>query len=691
MLLASFPVSVRANGYNETWVDDDWDDPNENTDPDPYFNSIQSALDNTYSYGVVHVAPGTYDSVEIDDPVTLLGSGWDTEIAHDNVLIDIYCSDVYVSGFCLHHCDVGVYAESDSPDLYNITIANCYIYAADYACVWFVDCQNSTVINCELSSDEEEAAAVAFESCVNCAVEDCVIYRNGVGVFIDESVGCRVSGCWIVENMVGVWLGEEPFSVYGCIVSGCVIEENGEGVILGPNSADCQIIGNTIRNNEALFSGIHALVDADINQALLNNINGNIYGAYLEEDGEYPLLVGMLNWWGHASGPYHEYYNPLGEGDEITNKVYFEPWLSVMITNGTTEWVEGDGVLNGLNETDAAVDYYNAEGWESPACLSVVGYADNPGDPFVGDIGKYIDVIHSMGDFDELLILLFYTDADIEGFDEESLQMYYMSYMEEDGWQPCSYTGVDTNPYGFDDGEVDLDLVERWLIPPIVEDPLNDAEYAMDDIVRGYCVDDGEGFIFMMEMLTGPIDYGEYYIVIDSDQNPDTGLDDSLTGIDYIIVLGDPPVLLEWNEGAGDFDYVKEIDGFVYPPEHLLFAYLPFDDIDVTLGNPIDIAFVTGEEIYDIAPDEGLLTYTGPPYSGYIWAIINEETTPSTYDLTWMEGPFGARGDQKPIGPAEPVGGDIFTIDKLAVLTPYLLVALAIATATSILIKKRKH
>jgi len=44
--------------------------------------------------------------------------------------------------------------------------------------------------------------------------------------------------------------------------------------------------------------------------------------------------------------------------------------------------------------------------------------------------------------------------------------------------------------------------------------------------------------------------------------------------------------------------------------------------------------------------------------------------------------------DQKPV---KPVGGDVFQIDKLAMLTPYLLVVLAIVTASSILIKKRKH
>jgi len=38
----------------------------------------------------------------------------------------------------------------------------------------------------------------------------------------------------------------------------------------------------------------------------------------------------------------------------------------------------------------------------------------------------------------------------------------------------------------------------------------------------------------------------------------------------------------------------------------------------------------------------------------------------------------------------EPVGGDIFNIDKLAILTPYLFVTIVVLTATSVLIKKRR-
>jgi len=34
------------------------------------------------------------------------------------------------------------------------------------------------------------------------------------------------------------------------------------------------------------------------------------------------------NWWGDASGPYHSVNNPAGTGDNVTDNVLFEPWLT---------------------------------------------------------------------------------------------------------------------------------------------------------------------------------------------------------------------------------------------------------------------------------------------------------------------------------------------------------------------------
>jgi hypothetical protein len=38
------------------------------------------------------------------------------------------------------------------------------------------------------------------------------------------------------------------------------------------------------------------------------------------------------NWWGDASGPYHPTLNPSGLGDEVSDDVDFEPWLTSAVT-----------------------------------------------------------------------------------------------------------------------------------------------------------------------------------------------------------------------------------------------------------------------------------------------------------------------------------------------------------------------
>jgi len=85
---------------------------------------------------------------------------------------------------------------------------------------------------------------------------------------------------------------------------------------------------------------------------------------------------------------------------------------------------------------------------------------------------------------------------------------------------------------------------------------------------------------------------------------------------------------------------------------------------------------------------------TGDPYIGY-----DNEAPYYSRSLDRVSGAWTTYGDVDWLiralidcqGEAQPVGGDIFRIDKLSLLTPYFLVALAIATTTLILIKKRKN
>ncbi len=44
-------------------------------------------------------------------------------------------------------------------------------------------------------------------------------------------------------------------------------------------------------------------------------------------DGDFNDTVdARFNWWGHSTGPYHPLLNPDGQGDEVGDSIYFEPW-----------------------------------------------------------------------------------------------------------------------------------------------------------------------------------------------------------------------------------------------------------------------------------------------------------------------------------------------------------------------------
>jgi parallel beta-helix repeat protein len=61
-----------------------------------------------------------------------------------------------------------------------------------------------------------------------------------------------------------------------------------------------------------------------------NNFEGNQYGVYNSDD--MVLIDAENNWWGDASGPYHPSDNPSGLGDEVSDYVDFDPWLTSAVT-----------------------------------------------------------------------------------------------------------------------------------------------------------------------------------------------------------------------------------------------------------------------------------------------------------------------------------------------------------------------
>ncbi len=90
------------------------------------------------------------------------------------------------------------------------------------------------------------------------------------------------------------------------------------------SSIDSSFTGNTISGN---LIGI-TVDDRCSNVTLHNNsIHDNReFGLNVTRSGGHTINA-TSNWWGHATGPYHQENNSAGKGDNVTDDVEFWPWL----------------------------------------------------------------------------------------------------------------------------------------------------------------------------------------------------------------------------------------------------------------------------------------------------------------------------------------------------------------------------
>jgi hypothetical protein len=194
------------------------------------------------------------------------------------------------------------------------------------------------------------------------------------------------------------------------------------------------IVGNEICGN---YYGIRLEPVAGSTVLInFNNIVGNAFYGVVKGGDE--TLDATCNWWGHASGPYHETLNPDGMGDAISPGVDFEPWLEA---EGVTETVTDDTV-DARDEADTEVVVTGT------ATVTVFPYDDNPGGPPPTDfipLGKYTDVyVPDTTEATEVEIRLYYTDAELAAADIDDEESLRLLWWDGDEWNECSDSGVHT-------------------------------------------------------------------------------------------------------------------------------------------------------------------------------------------------------------------------------------------------------
>jgi len=199
---------------------------------------------------------------------------------------------------------------------------------------------NNTITNCQIGIIFNNANASAAGNVVNGGTVGLIgIYAHPdaaddwAASFVDNTV----SGIRDIGSHENAAIGANTYD------SGATLQLNiegnqltgggatdGDGISIGVGGADGSIVAtvtdNTISGWEYGIRLNGTRVDAANSYAKNNEISDNdVFGLY---NGGTGTLDATCNWWGDPSGPYHPTANPDGEGDDVSDKVVFTPWVA---------------------------------------------------------------------------------------------------------------------------------------------------------------------------------------------------------------------------------------------------------------------------------------------------------------------------------------------------------------------------
>jgi uncharacterized repeat protein (TIGR01451 family) len=137
----------------------------------------------------------------------------------------------------------------------------------------------------------------------------------------------QVHGCAIQDNARHGLLVEDTAQVQ--VAGSSIVANGGGGVVVNGNGAVLAMTGSTVLANteDGVRNSGNALVTLGGADGLGNTILGN-GGKGADQVGTGTQMVATYNWWGDASGPYHPTLNPGGLGEDVSDRVLFDPWAA---------------------------------------------------------------------------------------------------------------------------------------------------------------------------------------------------------------------------------------------------------------------------------------------------------------------------------------------------------------------------
>lgn len=211
----------------------------------------------------------------------------------------------------------------------------------------------------EVRNIGSENAAVYIYNSLGTTIEgnlvDTTTQNDGIKLGNKGGQDAAKIGGSIINNTVrdtvqdGITIYMSDVLVAGNDVSGST-SENG-AIYLAFGISNIIIQSNCVRYN-SLRTHKHVdaagiLLESRVNAATVTVNNNSIKGntPYGVTNKAADTLDAKGNWWGDASGPYHETLNPTGTGDSVSDRVLFVPWLTGLAYTGETSFAGGDDVV----------------------------------------------------------------------------------------------------------------------------------------------------------------------------------------------------------------------------------------------------------------------------------------------------------------------------------------------------------
>jgi len=159
-----------------------------------------------------------------------------------------------------------------------------------------------------------------------CNLENNTLYKNDNGISISNSNSATVMNNTNYENSnYGISLYNSSYNII--VQNHCT--NNFGGIRLRYTSDNNNLRENTLNENKI---GLFLSDFSNYNFFNFNLIsNNNIYGLEADDNNGFTINA-TNNYWGDPSGPHHPENNSDGKGDNVTDYVIFDPWLTAPYT-----------------------------------------------------------------------------------------------------------------------------------------------------------------------------------------------------------------------------------------------------------------------------------------------------------------------------------------------------------------------